>query len=641
LTRQRPSNIIFGTFWAPPILPRWNPSSILVENDLEYTMKNSKTRLAVFLLSTLCLLTSAYAQITPSSDAYTNSADPTTNYGSNVLLYVDGAKETTYIQFDLASIPSGASVSHATLKLYVNAVTTAGSFNVDYVNGTWVEGTITQNMAPALGSTVASNVSITKEDKNQYILIDITPALQAWLNGSQANDGIALVANGSFNASFDSKESKTTSHPAELDVVFAGGGTITGVLTGSASGLTGGGTSGTLDLSLTMACSAKQVLQWNGSAWACSNAGTGTITGVTAGTDLTGGGTSGNVTLNLNTAATDSRYAQLAANNTFTGTQTVNNTMIMSGTNTNGVLQVTNTVTSGSGPAIVAMVDSSGAAGIQGIVAATSGTTAGIYGQTSSPDGRGVHGSGGKGVVGTSTIGPLVGVYGVANAGSKTGGLEGFETAVWGDSADYTGVLGTSDNATAGLFYNESTVEAEATLIAENFSTTKSNLVFETQGVDFDGICTIDVKGNLACTGSKSAVVPVDGGTRKVALYAVEAPENWFEDAGSAQLSHGSARIDLDPTFAQTVDTAIEYHVFLTPKGDCKGLYVSNESAASFEVHELGGGTSSIAFDYRVMAKRNSYENVRLADFTERYKALEVQREKRRLRSSAQRPARP
>src|SRR6202041_3576054 len=130
------------------------------------------------------------------------------------------------------------------------------------------------------------------------------------------------------------------------------------------------------------------------------------------------------------------------------------------------------------------------------------------------------------------------------------------------------------------------------------------------------GYCTINILGDLACTGSKSAVVPVDGGTRKVALYAVEAPENWFEDAGSAQLSHGSARIDLDPTFAQTVNTAIDYHVFLTPKGDCKGLYVSNETATGFEVRELSGGTSSIAFDYRIMAKRKGYENVRLEDLT-------------------------
>jgi hypothetical protein len=45
----------------------------------------------------------------------------------------------------------------------------------------------------------------------------------------------------------------------------------------------------------------------------------GTITGVTAGTDLLGGGTTGNVTLNLDTA----KVAQLAANNTFLGTQTI------------------------------------------------------------------------------------------------------------------------------------------------------------------------------------------------------------------------------------------------------------------------------------------------------------------------------
>jgi len=48
--------------------------------------------------------------------------------------------------------------------------------------------------------------------------------------------------------------------------------------------------------------------------------GTGTVTGVTAGTDLTGGGTSGTVTLNLDTT----KVPQLATNNSFTGNQTVN-----------------------------------------------------------------------------------------------------------------------------------------------------------------------------------------------------------------------------------------------------------------------------------------------------------------------------
>jgi len=301
-------------------------------------MKNRKLQFLpalVLLLSVLSWMT-AHAQITPLGDAYTNSADPTTNYGSATLLYVDGAKETAYIQFNLASIPSGAVVSQATLKLYVNAVTTAGTFNVDYVNGSWSESTLTYDLAPALGSTIVSSVDITTADKNQYILINITPAVQAWLNGSEANDGIALVANSTFSASFDSKENTTTSHPAELDIVFAGDGTITGVTTASGSGMTGGGTSGTLNLGLTTECSANQVLQWSGSAWACASAGTGTITGVTAGTALTGGGTSGNVTLNLNT----SEVPLLTATNNFLASQTVSGNLSATGVVTGSSFQI-------------------------------------------------------------------------------------------------------------------------------------------------------------------------------------------------------------------------------------------------------------------------------------------------------------
>jgi hypothetical protein len=60
--------------------------------------------------------------------------------------------------------------------------------------------------------------------------------------------------------------------------------------------------------------------------------GTGTITGVTAGTDLTGGGTSGNVTLNLDTT----KVPQLGAANTFTANQKVNGTMTATSFSGNG-----------------------------------------------------------------------------------------------------------------------------------------------------------------------------------------------------------------------------------------------------------------------------------------------------------------
>jgi hypothetical protein len=591
------------------------------------------TRLASLLGLFVFLWTVAHAQITPLGDAYTNTADPTTNYGAKTLLDVDGATQTTYIQFNLASIPATASVSQATLKLYVNSVVTAGSFNVDYVNGAWSEGTIDSSNAPPLGAAIASNVSVTTADKNQYILVNVTSAVQAWLNGSEANNGLALVANSKFNATFDSKESTTTSHPAELDIAFAGGdGTITGVNTASGSGLTGGGTSGTLNLSLTNGCAASQVLQWNGSAWACSNAGTGSITGVTAGADLTGGGTSGNVTLNLNTT----QVPLLAANNTFTGNNTISASTTdavdayTSGSGKTGVYANAGSTTGSNG------VIAYGATGVAGYT--TVGGSIAVYGDAGNSSGsNGVVGYGATGVAGNSTITGSYGTYGNGSTGvwgSSNG--TGANVGVSGTTGSGIAVQGTAAQGFAGWFEDDA-ADIAALVAINNAPPNDEADAFYAQG--YSGYCQFDTAGDLFCSGSKSAVVPVDGGTRKVALYAVEAPENWFEDYGSGQLSSGSARIDLEPTFAQTVNTDLDYHVFLTPRGECEGLYVTNLTSSGFEVRELHHGLSSVAFDYRIIAKRRNYETVRLADRTNGHKKREEQIARMRQRRKAAVPA--
>ena len=73
-------------------------------------MKSRKLQLLPALVLFLSLFSglTVHAQITPSADTYTNTATPTTNYGSKTLLDVDGATQITYIQFNLASIPAGA-----------------------------------------------------------------------------------------------------------------------------------------------------------------------------------------------------------------------------------------------------------------------------------------------------------------------------------------------------------------------------------------------------------------------------------------------------------------------------------------------------------------------------------------------------
>jgi hypothetical protein len=179
------------------------------------------------------------------------------------------------------------------------------------------------------------------------------------------------------------------------------------------------------------------------------------------------------------------------------------------------------------------------------------------------------------------------------------------------------------------LGYNNSSSGYATAVFANDDDTDKRNPVLITQGDYFGGQCEIDVSGNLQCTGTVSGVAAVDGGARKVALNSVQSPEAWFEDAGSGQLSGGQAVVNIESVFGQTINTGVEYHVFLTPDGDCKGLYVAEKSATSFVVKELGGGTSSIAFDYRIMAKRKSFETLRLADVT---KAFTI---KRPVRSAA------
>ena len=124
---------------------------------------------------------------------------------------------------------------------------------------------------------------------------------------------------------------------------------------------------------------------------------------------------------------------------------------------------------------------------------------------------------------------------------------------------------------------------------------------------------TLYVAGNFIATGSKSALVEtISYGKRQ--LYAMESPENWFEDFGRAQLRRGQAVVNIDPVFAETVSKEYEYHVFLTPRGDCRGLYVAIQSATFFEVRELQRGKSTITFDYRIVAKRKGYERARLAE---------------------------
>ncbi len=222
------------------------------------------------------------------------------------------------------------------------------------------------------------------------------------------------------------------------------------------------------------------------------------------------------------------------------------------------------------------------------------------------------------------SLGNGAGAMGVlSNSGSLSGTGSGWGNGgagAWGDGgpndsssglANYA-VVATTDNK-SGLIANTNGA-SYYTIYGYNYNTG----AYPFASFNGDGYgCSIDTIGDLSCTGSKNAVIPV--GKKNLALAAIESPKNWFEDFGSEQLRGGVATVRLDPTFVQTVNARLEYHVFLTPNGDCKGLYVSQKTPTSFEVRELGNGNSSVKFDYRITALRKNFEKVRFADHTREF----------------------
>ena len=114
----------------------------------------------------------------------------------------------------------------------------------------------------------------------------------------------------------------------------------------------------------------------------------------------------------------------------------------------------------------------------------------------------------------------------------------------------------------------------------------------------------VEIDGNLTVKGTfpKGCAVPFPDGTYRT-LYCMESPEVWFEDFGAAKLKRGRVIVKLDADFAKVIKRG-DYKVFLTPEGDCRGLYVRRKSAANFEVREFMSGKSSVAFSYRIVGRR-------------------------------------
>ena len=156
-------------------------------------------------ITAICLLfsISATSQITETdtvyidTDALVKSSIPRTNQGDSPFLtsYIyngkDGYIERGFFKFLVSWIPAGAHVTQATLHLFgINHVGYNKSY-IQAVGGSWDEYDITYvNQPPLLKDEQVFLDQSTSPD--QVYLVDIADIVNKWINGSYANNGLAL-----------------------------------------------------------------------------------------------------------------------------------------------------------------------------------------------------------------------------------------------------------------------------------------------------------------------------------------------------------------------------------------------------------------------------------------------------------------
>jgi len=186
----------------------------------------------------------------------------------------------------------------------------------------------------------------------------------------------------------------------------------------------------------------------------------------------------------------------------------------------------------------------------------------------------------------------LLGVFGhstnIGLEGGLTGTLTGFKAGVQGDNTSDASTIAVRANGFGGRLF-----------VGNNSGGTD---VFS---VDNNG--NLFVQGNVSAHSYSTHAAPTTiqrtrtGG--EVTTFANQGAAPTIEDFGEARLSGGSAYVPLKSSFGLAIDRNQPYLVFITPQGPVRGtVYVMQKDARGFTVRETGG-TSNVAFDYRILAK--------------------------------------
>lgn len=226
----------------------------------------------------------------------------------------------------------------------------------------------------------------------------------------------------------------------------------------------------------------------------------------------------------------------------------------------------------------------------------------------------------GTGVVGAGNNATAAIYTGIGSGGAFTGTLAG--AVAWGtDVTNGIGVIGAGNDAAPTLPSAGGCGGAfTGTLFgAYGYSTNSSGIrygaYYATAPTSGGSYAYVAYRGNgntnykVFGNGTVSTIVKNTSG-ELITLSCPEAPDIVFQDFGIGRLSNGKAHITIDPDLAININVNEKHplKVYITPEGDCKGVYVTNKSAQGFDVIELQGGQSNISFSWQIVATRANEE---------------------------------
>ncbi|MBU0671496.1 MAG: DNRLRE domain-containing protein [Candidatus Margulisbacteria bacterium] len=162
-------------------------------------------------------------EITVETDTYVDEANPSVTHGTDTSLkagYVNatGKEFQTYLKFSLSSLPPGASVEAATIKVYPSSAGSS-SLQVKKLDSSFDNNT-TWESRPTQGSYLMAG-SFTSGIYNNLTSTALNDLVAAWHTGATINNGLAIVQEGSEDGTVVILSKENGDNPPVLRIEYS------------------------------------------------------------------------------------------------------------------------------------------------------------------------------------------------------------------------------------------------------------------------------------------------------------------------------------------------------------------------------------------------------------------------------------